>query len=522
VARFEREMEAVGRLHHRHIVAATDAGEIDGMHYLVMEYVDGLDLSALVRRVGPLAPADACEIVRQAALGLKEAHDRGIIHRDIKPSNLILADGGPYESQPVVKVLDFGLARLGPLHADSGELTVSGQIMGTLKYMAPEQCASSRDVDLRADIYSLGATLYRLLSGEAPFSAAEFETPLELISAVMNEQPLPLSSRRRDLPPMLCTIVETMMAKNPADRFATCDEVISTLTPWWQGANLAELLEGARSALPQADAAETGAGRTALPSSAARVDSRRNLRGRFGSRTILLGIVVLIAAAATVYVSGWFRAGHQEEDMRSEQSYRAAAWLSSLNVRFGVNDRKNTYIDVLPGDPLPPAPFELSTVDLGRQQKVRNEDLARFRGLPRLGTINFSYTGVGDEGLLRLGDLPALEHLFLVETKVTDRGIEVLGRYPNLRTLYLSGTRITDAGLKHVGACKRLNELMLVGCEITDHGLPQLHELTTLKTLNLQNTKVTFDGIADLEAALPNCSIQSSVWPEQGTPRAQN
>ncbi len=186
-ARFEREMQALGGLSHRNIVAATDAGEVDGMQYLVMEYVDGIDLSTLARRVGPLAVADACEVVRQAATGVAEAHRRGIIHRDIKPSNLILVEGGE-PAGATVKVLDFGLARLAAEMADD-ELTNSGQIMGTLKYMAPEQCANSRNVDERADVYSLGATLYRLLAGKAAFSGGQLNSPPALVAAIANETP---------------------------------------------------------------------------------------------------------------------------------------------------------------------------------------------------------------------------------------------------------------------------------------------------------------------------------------------
>ena len=247
VARFEREMQALGGLSHRNIVAATDAGEVDGMQYLVMEYVDGIDLSTLVRRTGPLAVADACEIVRQAAEGVAEAHRRGIIHRDIKPSNLILVDGGSESAGATVKVLDFGLARLAAEFADD-ELTNSGQIMGTLKYMAPEQCSNSRDVDARADVYSLGATLYRLLTGKAPFSGTRFDSPPALVAALANEMPERLRSLRGELSPQLAAIVECMMAKQPAKRYATPDEVIESLEPWARGADLAGLLARARAA----------------------------------------------------------------------------------------------------------------------------------------------------------------------------------------------------------------------------------------------------------------------------------
>src|SRR5687768_8431393 len=182
VARFQREMKAVGRLDHPNIVRAMDAGEEAGMHFLVMEYVEGIDLSLLAKNVGPLPVADACELVRQAALGLQEAHEHGMVHRDIKPSNLILAKSRRKNSPPTLKILDLGLALLSEtLAPDSGGLTTSGQMMGTIDYMAPEQAGDTHQVDIRADIYSLGATLYRLLTGAAPFSGDKFDTPVKKI-----------------------------------------------------------------------------------------------------------------------------------------------------------------------------------------------------------------------------------------------------------------------------------------------------------------------------------------------------
>src|SRR5205085_11414758 len=154
VARFDREMHAIGGLDHPNIVRALDAGEHEGKHFLVMEFVAGDDVSALLARLGPVPVADACEIVRQAALGLQHAHQAGLVHRDIKPGNLMLTPDG------VVKVLDLGLALLSQPAETGRELTGSGQVMGTLDYMAPEQGDDMHGVDIRADVYSLGATLY--------------------------------------------------------------------------------------------------------------------------------------------------------------------------------------------------------------------------------------------------------------------------------------------------------------------------------------------------------------------------
>src|SRR5262249_37439545 len=154
-------------LTHPNIVTLYDAAEADGVHYLAMEYVEGVDLAALVKSRGPLPVTQACDFVRQASLGLQHAHERGLVHRDVKPSNLLLAAGSG-----VVKVLDLGLARVERL-AEEGEtssyLTREGDMMGTPDFIAPEQALDPHKADIRADIYSLGCTLYYLLAGHPTF-----------------------------------------------------------------------------------------------------------------------------------------------------------------------------------------------------------------------------------------------------------------------------------------------------------------------------------------------------------------
>ncbi len=221
IARFEREMKAVGRLAHPNIVQAHDAREIEGTPVLIMEFVDGLDLAEIVRRVGPLPMADACELVRQAALALRCAHEHGLVHRDIKPSNIMLAHSGE------VKLLDLGLARF---YADGGtgievaverqhqrteEMTDSGQAMGTADYMAPEQASDSRSVDIRADLYSLGCTLYKLLSGRAPFSGPEYRTTLDKLNAHLHQPAPPIRRLVPSVPEKLAAIVDRLLSERP-------------------------------------------------------------------------------------------------------------------------------------------------------------------------------------------------------------------------------------------------------------------------------------------------------------------
>ncbi|MHC4402715.1 MAG: protein kinase domain-containing protein [Planctomycetota bacterium] len=225
VERFRREVKAAARLAHPNIVTAHDAGEHDGIHYLVTEYVDGHDLARVLVERGPL-PADvAVDCTLQAARGLEYAHRHGVVHRDVKPANLLL------DREGVVRILDMGLARLdepaGPTDPTAAEpLTESGRVMGTYDYMAPEQAEDAHAADHRADVYSLGCTLYRIISGRRPYKG---ETPVQILLS-HRDDPIPsLRAARDDVPPALDAACGKMMAKRPEDRFGSMAEVIGDL-----------------------------------------------------------------------------------------------------------------------------------------------------------------------------------------------------------------------------------------------------------------------------------------------------
>ena len=245
ISRFEREMEAIGGLDHPHIVRASDAGEDQGMHYLVMDYVEGLDLSRLVSRLGPIPVAEAFELARQAALGLQHVHENGLVHRDVKPSNLMLAwnRGGPSQEQAALQILDLGLALLGDEHLqeDNG-LTTVGQLMGTLDYMSPEQGIDSHGVDHRTDIYGLGATLFKLLTGRAPYADPRFSTLMKKMTALATKPAPSIATLRDDLPTEVITVVDRMLARDPDERFASSADVATALAPHAESADLNQLL----------------------------------------------------------------------------------------------------------------------------------------------------------------------------------------------------------------------------------------------------------------------------------------
>lgn len=226
VRRFQREVEAAAQLHHPNIVTAYDADEEDGIHFLVMEFVEGRSLGDVVQQEGAFSLAKSVSCVLQAARGLAYAHAKGIVHRDIKPSNLLLDNAG------IVKVLDMGLARfddsrqtLTEVGADrnSDSLTRDNQIVGTVEYMSPEQVDDSSGADRRSDIYSLGCTWYRLLTNRPPFLG---ETLLQTLLA-HRTKPIPsVRDLRADAPPQVDAILEKMLAKSPSDRYQSMAEVI--------------------------------------------------------------------------------------------------------------------------------------------------------------------------------------------------------------------------------------------------------------------------------------------------------
>jgi serine/threonine protein kinase len=221
--RFRRETQAAARLNHPNIVTAFDADNAGDTHLLAMEYVEGVTLADLVRQRGPLPVTEACDAVRQAALGLQHAFECGLIHRDLKPHNLIrTADGS-------VKILDFGLAGLTDPGRDAGGLTAENVVLGTPDYIAPEQAEDARNADIRSDVYSLGCTLYHLLTGRVPFPG---DSVLRKLDAHRTLRPEPIRNSRPEVPAELAAIVTKMMAKKPDDRFQSPGEVAAAMGPF--------------------------------------------------------------------------------------------------------------------------------------------------------------------------------------------------------------------------------------------------------------------------------------------------
>ena len=360
VGRFRREMQSIGALSHPNIVGAYNAGEAGGVHFLVMEFVDGVNLQRYVdigngkgesphlperpsgcsAQMGTVPFSVACEILRQAALGLQHAHEHQLVHRDIKPANLMLSRDGQ------VKILDMGLAKFNA-ETRGGDrpqdrLTQPGITLGTVDYMAPEQWENPAGADIRADIYSLGCTLFFLLTGKPPYSGPAFDTGRKKLMAHAVAAIPSLMENCPDVPEELEAVYEKMLAKNPDDRFATPLEAAEALAEFADAEELAEVV----AALPPREVclrrrtpdrssptpprtygrARLGHGlRPALsPHRAARIPvggaSRWASRQKF-QRNVTIGIAAGLTAAFCVLLT-WavIRSRHQPQSVNQSQA----------------------------------------------------------------------------------------------------------------------------------------------------------------------------------------------------------
>lgn len=301
VRRFKREVRVAATLEHPNIVRAYDADEARGVNFLVMEYVRGDNLNRIVRTSGPLSLSQAVDCIRQAAVGLQHAHERGIVHRDIKPGNLLLDDQG------TVKLLDLGLAHIdesirhdaagtdstandsGHPFVSRSELTAAGAILGTASFMAPEQSLDAHLVDFRSDIYSLGCTLYYLLTGDTPYSG----NTIFKVFVQHREGEIPdLQEKRPDVPDSVAAVFRKMVAKNPDERYQSMRELIVAL----DDCHIAPPERQTQTPPPKATAASHESEPTIVDSAAVPPQSRVSPRTRAG----------LISAACLVALVGVF------------------------------------------------------------------------------------------------------------------------------------------------------------------------------------------------------------------------
>jgi serine/threonine protein kinase len=536
LARFEREMQAVGQLRHPHIVEAYDAREIDGVPFLVMEYVEGATLAQLARRLGLLQVPEACEVVRQAALGLDYAHAHGLIHRDVKPSNLMVTWTGE------VKLLDLGLARFAAKDEPHGALTAAGMVMGTADYMAPEQATDSREVDIRVDIYSLGCVLYRLVVGHAPFSGPRHRATFEKLRAHVHEAPPPLDEARPDVPAELQAALDRMLSKDPADRFARPADVAAAMERLTAGCDLKLLLERyrrARSRQAESEEAADRVGRSA-PSESNDVkkgEARGQPQGckrraaRFWVAVVALALVVVGVSFAVVIriqrggremvvrvpdrshvtvgengkVEVMPQNGPESRPTATDWERRVAVWALRAGARLHVLTKLGFRAVTHEAD-LPDEPFRVQVIVFWDTDAVGDSDLEIISRLRELEGLQLQRVPITDRGMPYVARISSLRWVSLSDTKLTPRGLVHLRGLANLENLGLGGLPVSDTVLRELKHFKRLKRLGLGRTDVTDAGLAHLAEIASLRCLELHFTAVTDQGLTLLQH-LPHLEV---------------
>jgi serine/threonine protein kinase len=469
--RFLREIRAAAALSHDHVVKAHSVLPCGELLVFAMEYVPGEDLAQLVKREGPLPMGEACLYARQVALGLQHAHDQGTVHRDIKPSNLILARAG---DRPVVKILDFGLAKASREQAPGRDLTGAGTMLGTPDYMAPEQITDAAAADVRADIYSLGCTLYHLLTGAPPFHA---DSVFLLLQAHHTTQARPVNVVRPEVPAGLAAVVARMMAKHPVQRYQTPREVAQALAPFVADAESPPALQervGSRVKQRVSPFVLTGAALVAVLVAAGILvkitlpdGSKQTLELPDGSTvTIKPGPTTVPADAA------WLK---KVAGMGAVQQVHAVkARLKELNPRFDAEV----------------APMIVGGVVTGLQFSTEHvRDLSPVRAFPELRELNCSGPWVSGEGKGKLADLSPLQGMKLTVLNCGFTQVADLSPLTDMKLTALECDRTLVADLSPL----RNMKLTFLDCTET-----RVSDLSPLRDMKLTTLICAFTPVSDL------------------------
>ncbi len=585
--RFEREMQAVGKLDHPNIVSGLDAGEFGGRFYLAMELLRGVDLSTIAK-MNPVRAryGDFCEIMRQAATGLQYAHQNGVIHRDVKPSNIMLcaltgnqprdpvadadrdpaSDNAPF-TNTVVKLLDLGLARIEHDDPSRTSMTAVDQIMGTIDYMSPEQCLDSRQVDARSDIYSMGATMYRLFTGLAPWSGPEFTTQGQKLNALLSQQVPSIAERCADLPAGLVAIVDRALQRDPADRFQTAEEFIAALIPFTNGHDLPALLmdstkylwpteSGLRSPVESRPVSFLAVPAVTKPDfgySTDRQEPARIAPPRHRTRWMLLAsLPVLALMMGIIWLKtdgGYIRIESDSAENVSVEILKNGSVVDQVSVGRGDNkfwyrsgqyeirlaDNRDANL-VIEGDKLtllrngkPVVTISQLTDDGKNAESGQPEINAGQPERPRSPAAESGPQAIARWVLSNSGDLATDFGVIRSEAEIPPGDFEIhaiglgnagdeevakvcamMGNLPKCNRLYLNGgptRRITGRSLPHVGRLTGLNSLGLERCNIADSEFLQTGPMPALHELRLNQLRITGKTVEHVARTFPQLVV---------------
>lgn len=560
VPRFLREIQSAATLDHPNIVRAYDADEANGTYLLVMEYIEGRDLKNYITSDQPMSLPWICECMRQAALGLQHAAENGMVHRDIKPANLMVCQADS-QLHPVVKILDFGLARFVSETEEDGGLTRVGQAVGTPDYIAPEQAQNSKSADVRADIYSLGCTFFELLTGQIPFPTENLTE--KLLQRVSQEAPR-VRTLRPEIPREIDEIVARMMRRNPAERYATPAELAAVLWPHslagqsrartgdagssgsadqqsdWEFAckdfqkfigNLSDDSRGSEGSRSNGVASSPSG--ISLGGSVEFSSNRNPGDRRFWRVTSIVGGLGLLALAIAFFAprsrpSGGPQSPERESARRSkavddgqgdaDESPETGLLVDllsaglSLQVEVPARTRgsqpwphetssspRRHVLEVDHPWELPKSLDAVVGVTAQLSPLISNDILERLRELPRLESV--SLTGcsrLNDSSLVPLGRLKSLRNLALVDIPISDKGISELKTLEQLTSLTLSRNRINGTGLQQLVALPRLTSLSLDFNRLNPAGFRQLIQLPNVETLSLNGISTGMNELTQL------------------------